>query len=153
MRAQMAYWFGFAAVAGAFGGLIAFGIQHVHAHIQNWRLLFIVEVCCPQKSQSLCISTDSGNQFQGIPAILLGIMTAFYLPNRPESTTFFNERERKLAVERMNRHSSGDTGATVNKGMEGNLASCGAALIDFPLAHIRMALKDWRVRFIIQFMT
>lgn len=39
----MAYWFGFAAVAGAFGGLIAFGIQHAHAGLHNWRLLFIVE--------------------------------------------------------------------------------------------------------------
>lgn len=42
---RLAYWFGFAAVAGAFGGLIAFGIQHVHAAIANWRLLFIIEVC------------------------------------------------------------------------------------------------------------
>jgi hypothetical protein len=41
----------------------------------------------------------------------------FFLPNRPESTTFFNESERKLALERMNRDSSGDSGATVNKGM------------------------------------
>jgi MFS transporter, ACS family, DAL5 transporter family protein len=41
---RLAYWFGFAAVAGAFGGLIAFGIQHVHATIENWRLLFIIEV-------------------------------------------------------------------------------------------------------------
>jgi MFS family permease len=44
---RLAYWFGFAAVAGAFGGLIAFGVQHVHAAIENWRLLFIIEVCSP----------------------------------------------------------------------------------------------------------
>ncbi|KXN84387.1 hypothetical protein AN958_12646 [Leucoagaricus sp. SymC.cos] len=106
MGLRMAYWFGFAAVAGAFGGLIAFGIQHAQTHISNWRLLFIVE---------------------GGPPILLGILTMFFLPNRPESTTFLNERERKLALERMNRDSSGDTGATVNK------------------AHIWMALKDWRI--------
>jgi MFS family permease len=41
---RMAYWFSFAAVAGAFGGLVAFGIQQVHAPIANWRLLFIIEV-------------------------------------------------------------------------------------------------------------
>jgi hypothetical protein len=35
---------GFAAVAGAFGGLIAFGVQHADAGIANWRLLFIIEV-------------------------------------------------------------------------------------------------------------
>lgn len=70
----------------------------------------------------------------------------FFLPNRPESTTFLNERERQIALERMNRDSSGDSGATVNKGMRMNyLAPCGAGrLTAFP-AHIWMALKDWRV--------
>lgn len=43
-HSQMAYWFGFAAVAGAFGGLIAFGVQNIHSSVQNWRLLFIIEV-------------------------------------------------------------------------------------------------------------
>jgi hypothetical protein len=42
---RLAYWFGFAAVAGAFGGLLAFGVQHVHVGFENWRLLFIIEVC------------------------------------------------------------------------------------------------------------
>ena len=40
----MAWWFGFAAVAGAFGGLLAFGVQQIHSSVQNWRLLFIIEV-------------------------------------------------------------------------------------------------------------
>jgi hypothetical protein len=40
----MAYWFGFAAVAGAFGGLIAFGVQHIDSPVAKWRLLFIIEV-------------------------------------------------------------------------------------------------------------
>jgi sugar phosphate permease len=102
----MAYWFGFAAVAGAFGGLLAFGVQNIHANIQNWRLLFIIE---------------------GIPAVLLGILTIFFLPNRPESTTFLTERERAIALDRMNRATSGDTGAVVNR------------------SHVRMAFKDWRI--------
>lgn len=91
---RLAYWFGFAAVAGAFGGLIAFGIQHVHATIANWRLLFIIE---------------------GIPAVLLGFITIFFLPDRPETTEFFTEEERKLALARANRDSSGDIGYHVNK--------------------------------------
>ena len=41
----MALWFGFAAVAGAFGGLIAYGVQQANIPFSNWRLLFIVEVC------------------------------------------------------------------------------------------------------------
>lgn len=103
---RMAYWFGFAAVAGAFGGLIAFGIQHVHASVENWRLLFIVE---------------------GSPTIVLGIVAMFLLPNRPEETTYLNEEERQLAVERMNRGISGDTGRVVNS------------------KHILAAFKDWRI--------
>ena len=48
--------------------------------------------------------------------MLLGISTIFLLPDRPESTTFLTERERKLAIERMNRSTSGDDGAVVQKG-------------------------------------
>ncbi|KAH7913320.1 major facilitator superfamily domain-containing protein [Hygrophoropsis aurantiaca] len=103
---RMAYWFGFAAVAGAFGGLIAFGVQNAHTALENWRLLFIIE---------------------GIPVFLLGIITLCFLPNRPESTRFFNEREREIALERMNRSTSGDVGAVINK------------------AHIVSAVLDWRV--------
>ena len=44
-------------------------------------------------------------------------MTYFFLPSRPESTTCLSDRERKIAVERMNRDSSGDNGAVVNKGI------------------------------------
>ncbi|KAG6830602.1 hypothetical protein H0H92_015883 [Tricholoma furcatifolium] len=106
MGLRMAYWFGFAAVAGAFGGLLAFGVQHIHSSVENWRLLFIIE---------------------GIPALILGVLTRFFLPNRPESTTFLNERERAIALDRMNRATSGDTGAVVNK------------------AHIGRAFRDWRI--------
>lgn len=53
---------------------------------------------------------------QGIPAILLGVITFFGLPNRPESTRFFTEREREIALERGRRGTKADTGAVVNKG-------------------------------------
>jgi len=52
MGLRMAYWFGFAAVAGAFGGLIAFGVQHVGygpyltgiGGEWDWKVLFLIEV-------------------------------------------------------------------------------------------------------------
>ncbi|KAH8103759.1 MFS general substrate transporter [Phellopilus nigrolimitatus] len=106
MGLRMAYWFGFAAVAGAFGGLIAFGVQHAHAAVADWRLLFIIE---------------------GIPAILMGLIALVFLPDRPEMTSFLTEGERKIAVARMNRATSGDTGLVLNK------------------AHVWAALRDWRV--------
>ncbi|KAH6918095.1 major facilitator superfamily domain-containing protein [Coprinopsis sp. MPI-PUGE-AT-0042] len=106
MGLRMAYWFAFATVAGSIGGFIAFGIQRIDTSVAHWKLLFIVE---------------------GLPPIVLGVLTVFLLPNRPESTSFFNERERKIALARMNRATRGDVGATVNK------------------AHIFLALKDWRI--------
>lgn len=90
----MAYWFGFAAVAGAFGGLIAFGIQHAHSAISNWRLLFIVE---------------------GLPTILMGLISMWLLPNRPEETTFLTEDERIIQLERRSRGLKADVGRVVNK--------------------------------------
>jgi hypothetical protein len=57
----------------------------------------------------------------------MGIVCALFLPARPEATNYLTEEERALAIERMNRSTSGDVGATVNK------------------AHIKAAFKDWRV--------
>ena len=41
---RLAVYSAFGTLAGAFGGLIAFGIQHAKTGISNWRLLFILEV-------------------------------------------------------------------------------------------------------------
>ncbi|KAI0792392.1 MFS general substrate transporter [Abortiporus biennis] len=106
MGTRMAYWFGFAAVAGAFGGLIAFGIQHAHVSISNWRLLFIVE---------------------GVPTVMMGILSIWLLPDRPEETPFLNEDERKIQLERRERGLKADFGRTVNK------------------KHITAAFNDWRI--------
>ncbi|KZV76510.1 MFS general substrate transporter [Peniophora sp. CONT] len=103
---RLAYWFGFAAVAGAFGGLIAFGVAHIHADVSQWRLLFIIE---------------------GIPAVLLGFVAIMLLPNRPESTSFFNEEERKIALARRNRGTSGDNGYGIQR------------------RHVVSAFCDWRI--------
>jgi MFS family permease len=103
---RLAYWFGFAAIAGAFSGLIAFGVAHIHSSVQQWRLLFIIE---------------------GIPAVLLGLVALAFLPNRPESTTFFNDEERKIVLRRRNLGTSGDVGSTINT------------------KHVLDAFMDWRV--------
>ncbi|KAG1816941.1 major facilitator superfamily domain-containing protein [Suillus variegatus] len=103
---RIAYWFGFAAVAGAFGGLIAYGIQHVKVSIANWRLLFLLE---------------------GTPTILLGLLCLSLLPDRPESTQFLTAAERKIAISRMNRGTSGDFGAVVRR------------------SHVIAAFQDWRI--------
>lgn len=94
MGTRMAYWFGFSAVSGAFGGLIAFGIQHAHTAISNWRLLFIVE---------------------GVPTVLLGFLTLWLLPDRPEETALLSEEEREIQRERSCRGLKADIGRVVVK--------------------------------------
>ncbi|KAL6306342.1 MFS general substrate transporter [Sparassis latifolia] len=103
---RLAYLFGFGAVAGACGGLIAFGVQNAHTALANWRLLFIIE---------------------GLPTIFLGVLCLFLLPDRPEETTFLNERERELAMERVNRGIKADIGRTIKK------------------KHIAAAFLDWKI--------
>ncbi|KAI1794378.1 MFS general substrate transporter [Ganoderma leucocontextum] len=83
-----------AAVAGAFGGLVAFGIQNAHVGLPNWKLLFIVE---------------------GVPSILLGFAAFAFLPNRPEETTMFSEEERQLALERGSRRAKADVGRVLQR--------------------------------------
>ncbi|OAX35080.1 MFS general substrate transporter [Rhizopogon vinicolor AM-OR11-026] len=109
---RVAYWLGFAAVAGAFGRLFAYGIQHVKVSIANWRLLFMLE---------------------GTPTILLGCLCILMLPDRPESTPFLTEAERKIAISRMNRGTRGDVGAVVRR------------------SHIIAAFQDWRATAVIYF--
>ncbi|TEB18535.1 MFS general substrate transporter [Coprinellus micaceus] len=87
-----------------FGGLIAFGVQHLDVSVARWKLLFIVE---------------------GLPSFLIGIAALWVLPNRPESTSIFNERERKIALERMNRSTRADVGLTVNRGDLATIYVCG----------------------------
>lgn len=103
---RMAYWFSFATLAGAFGGLIAFGVAQTNTAISQWRLLFLIE---------------------GIPAVLIGVVALKLLPGRPESTTFFNEEERKIALDRRNRGTSGDIGYKIQK------------------RHIVAAFTDWQI--------
>jgi hypothetical protein len=68
----------------------------------------------------------------------------FALLDRPESTHFLNETERKLAMARMNRGTSGDVGQVINK------STCALHPVFCALkqitGHVLAALLDWRVR-------
>jgi len=50
-----------------------------------------------------------------MPTVFLGVVCFFFLPDRPESTTYLTKAERKLATDRMSRGTSRDIGATINK--------------------------------------
>ncbi|KAF8608242.1 MFS general substrate transporter [Ceratobasidium sp. AG-I] len=81
-----------APLAGAFGGLIAYGVQHIQSTIATWRILFLIE---------------------GLPTILIGILVLIFLPSRPETTRWLSEDERKLAQRRLNREVASE-GTSIN---------------------------------------
>lgn len=72
------------AVAGAFGGLIAFGVSSIQgSSIAQWRILFLIE---------------------GVPSVVLAVATWFFMPGRPETSRYLTEEQRTLCLTRLNRH-------------------------------------------------
>ncbi|KAI0486987.1 major facilitator superfamily domain-containing protein [Xylaria cf. heliscus] len=81
---RVGYLFVSAAVAGALGGLLAYGIGHLDGvrGMSGWRWIMIIE---------------------GIPTIILGFVVLFYLPNDPEHAHFLTPEEKKLTIARHRR--------------------------------------------------
>ncbi|KAH7176985.1 major facilitator superfamily domain-containing protein [Dactylonectria macrodidyma] len=86
---RVGYLFVSAAIAGSLGGLLAYGIGQMEGiqGMSGWRWIMIIE---------------------GIPSVLLGVVTWFLLPNGPETAYFLTEDEKKLMVVRFRRY-YGDT--------------------------------------------
>ena len=76
------------ALSGAFGGLIAFGVNSIkRAGIDRWRILFLIEGC---------------------PSVLLAICVALFMPSRPDKSRLLTEDERTLCLTRLNAENSVD---------------------------------------------
>ncbi|QIX00533.1 hypothetical protein AMS68_006050 [Peltaster fructicola] len=78
---RIGYLFVSAAVAGACGGLLAYGIGYMDgvAGLRGWRWIMIIE---------------------GLPTFVLGIATWFVLADDPETAYYLNAEERQMLVDR-----------------------------------------------------
>lgn len=65
-----------AAMANCYGGALAYGISHIKHSIAPWKLLFIIE---------------------GVPTLVLAVITWFWLPDSLQSARFLNERQKQVA--------------------------------------------------------
>ncbi|OJJ47853.1 hypothetical protein ASPZODRAFT_158726 [Penicilliopsis zonata CBS 506.65] len=92
------YLFTASAVAGSFGGLLAYAIGHMDgiANYHAWRWLMILE---------------------GIPTICLGVAAYFLLDNEPASARFLTAEEKQLALSRIERDSAGLSAAEQSEGL------------------------------------
>lgn len=106
---RIGYLFVSAAIAGALGGLLAYGIGHMDGvrGMSGWRWIFIIE---------------------GIPSVVLGVVTLIALPNDASSAYFLTEEEKVLMEERHKR----DYGNT-------------ASSREFSRRDMMKAFSDWKV--------
>ncbi|KAK3845987.1 MAG: major facilitator superfamily domain-containing protein [Linnemannia gamsii] len=74
--------FSTATMAGAFGGILAYGIAQMDGvrGLHGWQWIFILE---------------------GLPTVLLCFVTIVYLPDYPQTAHFLSQDERDLAVKRL----------------------------------------------------
>lgn len=77
---RIALFYGSYAVAGAFGGLIAYGCFSIHGNLWGWQYLFIIEGTC---------------------TIGIALLTPFWLPKGPGQARFLKDTERAYAERRM----------------------------------------------------
>lgn len=77
---RIAIFFSAATVAGAFGGLLAYGISHMDeiGGLHGWQWIFCLE---------------------GIVTVLVAISAYFYMHDYPETATFLTEEERAIIVQ------------------------------------------------------
>ncbi|EJD41283.1 putative high-affinity nicotinic acid transporter [Auricularia subglabra TFB-10046 SS5] len=81
-------------IAGAFGGLLAFGVFQIKtSKLKGWQILFIVE---------------------GVFTLLIGTLMFLILPRSVDTARFLNEEERSTARNRMLRDSSSKLGSNLD---------------------------------------
>jgi MFS family permease len=76
---RIGYLFVSAALAGAFGGLLAYGIGHMEgvAGLSGWRWIFIIE---------------------GLPTVVLGVICWFFLADDPDTAYYLTPEEKEMVL-------------------------------------------------------
>ncbi|KAG2198266.1 hypothetical protein INT47_004350 [Mucor saturninus] len=79
---RVAFFFSCSTLAGAFGGVLAYGIMQMEGvrGLHGWQWIFILE---------------------SIPTLLFAFISYFYLPDFPENSKFINDREREIVIHRL----------------------------------------------------
>jgi len=87
VQTRLALFFSAASLAGAFSGLLAFGIQHMEGigGLNGWRWIFILE---------------------GILTVLIGVSVPWVLPDSPDAAKFLTQAEKDIINYRL-AHDSG----------------------------------------------
>ncbi|KAF2867407.1 major facilitator superfamily domain-containing protein [Massariosphaeria phaeospora] len=112
---RQALFFSAASVAGAFSGLLAFGIAKMDGvgGLEGWRWIFILE---------------------GILTVLVAIMAFFCLYDFPETATFLTEEERAFVIFRL-KYQGNEVGDEVRVAQDDT----------FQWKYVKAAFMDWQI--------
>lgn len=82
----MGIWIGSAGLGYVISGIASFGIGHIHASLENWKLIFLI---------------------WGAITTAWGLVLVFFLPGSPLKTKFLTDHERVLALNRVKVNNTG----------------------------------------------
>jgi len=118
IQLRQTLFFSAASIAGAFSGLLAFGISKMDGigGLEGWRWIFILE---------------------GIATVLVAVLAFFILHDFPETATFLTEEERAFVVYRL-KYQGQVQGSDPN-------APQVAQAEEFKWLYVRQAFSDWQV--------
>ncbi|KAL7947804.1 major facilitator superfamily domain-containing protein [Trichoderma barbatum] len=121
IQLRQALFFSAASIAGAFSGLLAFGISKMDGvgGYEGWRWIFILE---------------------GIATVLVAGLAAFFLHDFPETAKFLTEEERAFVVHRLKYQ--GQVQVSANGEAEQSQV---AQAEEFKWEYVRQAFTDWQV--------
>ena len=96
VQTRLALFYTAASLAGAFSGLLAYGISHMDGvgGLRGWQWIFILE---------------------GIVTVLGGILVPFILPDSPETAKFLTEEERQTIIRRLRQDAGTPAGQVETK--------------------------------------
>jgi len=152
IQLRQALFFSAASIAGAFSGLLAFGISKMQGvgGLEGWRWIFILEgiltvsfIFQIQKHPSL--STER-ILTKPLPQILVATMAYFVMYDFPETASFLTEEERAFVVFRLKyqgqqqQRNSGETGQQ----HDGAIIRVAEAE-EFQWKYVFAAFKDWQI--------
>ncbi|KAL3963067.1 hypothetical protein ACCO45_000071 [Purpureocillium lilacinum] len=128
IQLRQAMFFSAASIAGAFSGLLAFGISKMDGvgGLEGWRWIFILE---------------------GIVTVLVAFCAFFLIYDFPDTAPFLTEEERDFVVRRL--RYQGQTPVTVGEDIQGSAATPEQIQVgeadEFQWKYVRQAFADWQI--------
>lgn len=83
---RITIWYSFVGVAVIIGGLLSYGIGHIHTSVEQWQLIFLV-----------C----------GGFTVLWSFIVYYFLPDSPLNARFLTDRQKHIAIERLRDNRTG----------------------------------------------